>query len=79
MRTMTESEKQKFKVVKTEGFVMNDLDEMTHQDIYVLIRTRLGAERANTILIELEQRGTSSVLYTKSFGTKVRLDIQKAA
>ena len=76
---MTQSEKQKFRVVKTEGFVKNDLDEMTPQELYVLIRTRLGAERANTILIELEHRGTSSVLYAKSFGNKVRFDIQKVA
>jgi hypothetical protein len=76
---MTVSEEQKFRIVKTEGFVTDDVDGMTSQEIYALVRTRLGAERASTILIELEQRGCASVLYTKSFGNKARLDIQKVA
>jgi hypothetical protein len=76
---MTPSEKQKFKVVKTEGFVEDNFDEMTSQEIYALVRTRLGAERASTILIELKQTGSASVLYAKSFGNKARLDIQEVA
>ena len=76
---MTAFEEQKFWIVKTEGFVTDDLDGMTSQEIYALVRTRLGAERASTILMELEQMGTASVLYTKSFGNKARLDIQKVA
>ena len=76
---MTASEEQKFRIVKTEGFVTDDVDGMTSQEIYALVRTRLGAEHASMILMELERRGYASVLYTKSFGNKARLDIQKVA
>jgi hypothetical protein len=76
---MTTSEEQKFRIAKTEGFVTDDLDGMTSQEIYALVRTRIGAERASAILIELEQKGCASVLYPKSFGNKARLDIQKVA
>jgi len=30
-------------------------------------------------MVELEQKGCASVVYTKSFGNKARLDIQRVA
>ncbi len=76
---MTPPKEQKFSVVKTQGFVVDHADEMTSEGIYTLVRTRLGAQRATTIMVELEQKNCTSVVYTKSFGSKVRLDIQRVA
>jgi len=76
---MTPSKEQKFDIVKTQGFVVDFADEMTSQEIYALVRTRLGAQRATKIMVELERKGCASVVYTKSFGNKARLDIQRVA
>ena len=76
---MTPSKEQKFDIVKTHGFVIDFADEMTSQEIYALVRARLGAQRATKIMVELERKGCASVVYTKSFGNKARLDIEKVA
>ncbi len=76
---MAEFEEQTFHVVKIEGPVRNDLGEMTGQELYGYLGTRLGEDRAAALVSELEQKGSAKVSYKESFGLEASFEIQRAA
>jgi hypothetical protein len=72
-------EERRFRVAKTEGEIQEDLEEMTGQEVYALIGSRLGEQKAEAMQLTLEEKGSASIPYKSSFGQDSRFDIQLAA
>lgn len=77
--TKTIEELQNFYVVQTEGSFRNELGEMTETQVYAHVRTRLGNDMAaaETVLSELEEKGTATVRFIGSLGVETTMEIRR--
>lgn len=66
-------------MLRTAGALQDDLEEMSGQELYALIVTRVGEGRAEAVRLELERKGWASIPFKESFGQNVRFDVQRAA